>query len=110
VAVAVDWAEYFYSIKRQCPWSYTSWRRGLIDIQPWLGTPIDLGVYDARVYLVDMPQAELETLCEQLDEGEYEWLFSYPGYGPWATPKPCLIQQDRRELARIRASLAKDNK
>lgn len=110
MAVVVDWQDYFLKIKDQCPWSYTAWRRGLIDIQPWQGTPIDLGVYDARVYTVDMPNAELEQLCYNLDEGEYEWLFSYPGYGSWATAVPCLIQQDRQELARIRQNLDKHNK
>jgi hypothetical protein len=107
---SVDWQQYFYSIKQQCPWSLASWQRGLIDIQTWQGQVQDLGEYDARVYVVNMPNEELEKLCEELDHGVSEWLFSYPGYGQWATPVPVLIQQDRQQLARIRQKLQSDNK
>jgi hypothetical protein len=40
--------------------------------------------------------------AQELDHGEYEWLFSYPGYGEFATPVGVLIQQDRKVLNDLR--------
>ena len=105
---SVDWAEYFSHIKTQCPWSYSAWRNKLIDVTQWGGSPLPLHSFSARVYLVQMTNAELESLAESLDEGEYEWLFSYPGYGEFATPVPVLIQQDRKTLTELRSIYAAD--
>jgi hypothetical protein len=41
-------------------------------------------------------------MSEELDEGEYEWLFSYPSYGEHATPEMVLIQQSRATLTTLR--------
>lgn len=110
VAVAVNWSEYFYSIKQQCPWSYSAWQQGRILVRAW-GRPEPLGDYSAIVYICKLNRRRLKKLCNKLNaDPDYEWLWSHPNYGPYATPIPVLIQQSRQELARIRASLAKDNK
>jgi histidinol-phosphate/aromatic aminotransferase/cobyric acid decarboxylase-like protein len=64
-----------------------------------------LGQYQARVYVVNASESSLEALAQTLDHGEDEWLFSYPGYGKFATPIKILIQQNRAELNQIRKSL-----
>lgn len=57
------------------------------------------------MYIVTVDNVALEALADQLDHGEDEWLFSYPGYGPWATPVPVLIQQNRLQLNQLRQQL-----
>jgi hypothetical protein len=100
-----SWADYFYKIREQCPWSLAAWNKGLIDIVPWQGEVIPLGRYQARMYTVTMTNTELEQLAYDLDQGDCVWLYSHPDAGPWATPTSVLIQQDRRELTRLRLSL-----
>jgi hypothetical protein len=100
-----SWGDYFYRIKEQCPWSWAAWNKGNIEIVPWQGSAIPLGSLEARVYTVNLANSELEQLAHDLDEGECEWLYSHSGAGPWATPVPVLIQQDRAELARLRNKL-----
>jgi hypothetical protein len=106
---SVDWYTYFKSIRTQCPWSYVAWLQGQIDIVTWnSAVPLEpLGKYQARMYLLDCPNDTVETMAEELDskDAECEWLFSYPGYGDYATPVAVLIQQHRHELAKIRQSL-----
>ena len=68
----------------------------------WEGKVLPLGDYKARMYIVDASDKVVEAMAQELDEGEYEWLFSYPSYGEYATPVKVLIQQDRAELTRIR--------
>lgn len=97
-----NWDEYFSSIREQCPWSYSAWLRGQIDIVAWQGQVLPLGGYQARMYTVDTSNQIVEKMAEELDEGEYEWLFSYPGYGEYATPETVLIQQSRAMLTRLR--------
>lgn len=100
---SVDWAEYYYKIRQQCPWSWNAYRQGLIDVQPWQGQVQPLGLFQARVYICEETDSALELLAQSLDHGEDEWLFSYPGYGEFATPVSVLIQQNRRTLAEIRS-------
>jgi hypothetical protein len=47
------------------------------------------------------------ALAEAFDytDTESEWLYSYPGYGEYATPVSVLIQQNRKELTRLRTQL-----
>ena len=97
-----EWGEYFAEIKRECPWSYAAWLRGQIDITEWTGEIKPLGDMQARVYTISASDEDVEKLAQELDQGEYEWLFSYPGYGPFATPEAVLIQQDRSVLAELR--------
>ncbi len=99
---SVDWQEYFKSIRSECPWSYSAYQQGLIDIVYYDGLIWELAHYHARVYIVNAPNLSVEALAKSLDHGHDEWLFSYPGYGPLATPVPILIQQDRAKLRRLR--------
>ena len=98
-----DWGSYFALIKQECPWSYVAWQRGQIDIVQWDGNILPLGNLQARVYIVDTDHETLEQMSKDLDEGEYEWLFSYPGYGEFATPEKVLIQQLRARLTELRS-------
>jgi hypothetical protein len=68
----------------------------------WNGCPEPLGNYRARVYVVNATGATVEKMAQDLDEGDCEWLFSYPEYGQFATPVPVLIQQDRATLTSLR--------
>lgn len=101
-----EWAEYFELIKPVCPWSYSAWHRGLIDVVEWSGEVLSLDDYMARMYLVDTSTDELERMAQELGHGEYEWLFSYPGYGETATPVNVLIQQSRATLQTLRQKQA----
>lgn len=102
---SVDWADYFKRIRTECPWSYRAYQQGLIDIVPWQGKTSPLGNYQARVYVIDASNQEVEALAQALDHGEDEWLFSYPQYGEYATPVAVLIQQNRAKLNTIRSKL-----
>ena len=102
---SVDWGAYFKSIRAECPWSYSAWLNGGIDIVNYMGQILPLDDYQARVYLVTDPAMSVEALSQSLDHGQDEWLFSYPGYGEWATPVPVLIQQNRQHLAQLRSRL-----
>lgn len=105
---SVNWQNYFTHIKSQCPWSYQAYQQGQIDIVPWTGQIHPLAHYQARIYLVDLPNDQLEQLAKDLDHGEDEWLFSYPQYGEWATPVSVLIQQNRARLRELRHKLGQD--
>lgn len=110
MAVAVDWQEYFYSIRQQCPWSYSAWQRGQILVRR-LGQPQELGDYSAIVYVSNLNRRRLKKLCAKLNTSkEYEWLWSHPSYGKYGTPLPCLIQQNHRVLDEIRAKISDRNK
>ena len=107
---SVDWEQYFYSIKRQCPWSYAAWQQGEILVRR-LGQPQPLGEYQAIVYVSGLNRRKLKKLCAKLNTSkECEWLWSHPTYGPYATPLPCLIQQNRQVLDEIRAKIRDSNK
>lgn len=104
---SVDWYSYFKSIREQCPWSYAAYLKGKIDIKEYQGVRLPLGDYSARMYIVYAPDATVVSIAEGLDyeDKEYEWLYSYPGYGDYATPVSVIIQQWREELNRIRNQL-----
>ena len=102
---SVDWYEYFKSIRSECPWSYKAYTQGKVDIVQWRGEVTALGDFEARVYVIDAEDSEVEALAEALDYGEDEWLFSYPKYGEYATPVKVLIQQNRRRLSELRERL-----
>jgi hypothetical protein len=59
------------------------------------------------MYIVDYPDTVVEAMALELDSDDQqsEWLFSYPGYGEFATPVKVLIQQNRAELTMIRDKL-----
>lgn len=99
---SVNWYDYFKSIREECPWSYSAYIKGLIDIVEYTGSSIPLGRYSARMYIVNAPNETVEALAASWDHGEDEWLFSYPGYGDYATPVSVLIQQNRQQLNELR--------
>lgn len=104
---SVNWLEYFESIQKECPWSIKAYKQGAISIERWEDTDTlePLGKLQARMYIVDYPNSIVEAMAAELDcdDIDCEWLFSYPGYGPYATPVKILIQQNRKELNDIRS-------
>ena len=104
---SVDWLEYFESIQLECPWSLAAWRKGLIDIVDYEGVRLPLGHFSARMYLISAPDSTVTAIAQGLDydDTECEWLYSYPGYGDFATPVSVLIQQSRSTLKNLRTQL-----
>ena len=102
---SVDWYAYFKSIRQECPWSYAAYLKGEISIVEYTGDILPLGRYQARVYTVNDSEQSVEAMAAALDHGEDEWLYSFPGYGEYATPVPVLIQQNRRRLQELRDKL-----
>ncbi len=104
---SVDWLEYFESIKKECPWSLKAYTEGKIDIVVYEGAKIPLGDFDARMYVVTAPDATVAAIADMWNrqDPECEWLYSYPGYGDYATPVSVLIQQDRSRLTNLRRQL-----
>jgi hypothetical protein len=107
---SVNWLEYFESIQKECPWSLRAYKSGAISIEHWSDTDKlePLGKYQARMYIVDLPDNIVEAMATELDcdDQECEWLFSYPGYGEFATPVKVLIQQNRKQLNDLRTRLS----
>lgn len=103
--LSVDWYSYFKSIRTECPWAYTAYLNQKIEIVEYQGRAIPLGDLEARVYVISAPEATVEAICAGLNYGSDEWLFSYPGYGPFAAPVSILIQQDRSRLKELRGKL-----
>ena len=102
-AADVNWSEYFEGIQKQCPWSLAAWTKGEITVTKWQGLSQPLGTMQARIYLThSLNQRRLKKLCKTLDHGADEWLWSYPGLGPFATPVAVLIQQNRARLTELR--------
>lgn len=102
---SVDWYQYFKSIQSECPWSYSAYCKGSIDIVVYQGEKLPLGDFSARIYLVNAPEQTVIALAQGFDyeDREYEWFYSYPGYGEYATPVSVLIQQSRAQLQDIRS-------
>jgi hypothetical protein len=102
----VNWLAYFNHIKTVCPWSYAAYKKGEIKIKEWSGVSEDLGNYQAIVYVIPkINRRRLKKLCKKLDTSlKYEWLWSEPTNGVFASPVPILIQQDRRKLFELRFS------
>lgn len=104
---SVNWYAYFKSIRQQCPWSYSAYVKGQISIVEYQGVKLPLGNMQARMYIVQAPDSVVQALAEAFDYSDErdEWLYSYPGYGPYATPVSVLIQQDRQQLAKLRSQI-----
>ena len=102
--MTVDWSKYFKHIKPVCPWSTAAWKKGEIKIRNWTGDIEDLGNNQAVVYVCrGYNRRRLKKLCKKVDISEkYEWLWSEPSHGDYASPVPILIQQDRRKLFDLR--------
>ena len=104
---SVNWYDYFKSIRQECPWSYAAYLKGEIDITEYTGKRLPLGNYQARMYVVNAPDATVTAIANGLDydDTECEWLYSYPGYGEFATPVSVLIQQNRKQLNDLRQQI-----
>jgi len=106
------WQDYFYSIRKVCPWSFVAWKAGKIEICLWKGIPQPLGKLEARVNLIGTIKPRLLKKIEQrLNEQrqDEEWLHSHPSFGIHSTAFPCLIQQNRENLTRVRAQRLNTN-
>jgi hypothetical protein len=105
--LSVDWYAYFKSIRTQCPWSYAAYLKGQINIVEYTGVKLPIGDYAARMYILSAPDATVASIASAMDYGdtECEWLYSYPGYGEFATPVCVLIQQPRNVLDALRQKL-----
>ena len=107
---SVNWLDYFKSIQQECPWSLRAYLQNKIEIVEWntISKILPLDSLDARMYIVDLPDVIVEGMALELDtnDQESEWLFSYPGYGEFATPVKVLIQQNRKQLNDLRNRLS----
>ena len=100
----IDWSSYFNHIKPVCPWSTAAWKKKEIQILEWSGEIQPLGKNQAIIYIVpNTNRKKLKKLAKKLDTSiEYEFLWSEPTNGDYASPVPILIQQDRRKLFDLR--------
>ncbi len=96
----VDWSAYFDHIKSVCPWAYAAYKKQEIKITEWSGKVDQLENYQAIVYIVpNINRRRLKKLAKKLDTSlEYEFLWSEPTNGDYASPVHILIQQNRRKL------------
>ena len=107
----VDWHAYFEHIKSVCPWSWSAWNRGEVDIVRWKQQIASLDHYQARIHLApNHSRRMLKNITGHLNESypEWEWLWSEPSYGVYATPVRCIIQQDAQTLDTIRKNREKN--
>lgn len=108
-AVEADWHRYFFDIRNHCPWSWAAWQKHRILICEYKSLQ-QLGQYQAIVYVCDLNARRLKKLADHLNQKDpvCEWLWSHPqGGGVNSTPRPCLIQQDRQFLYKLRSQLNK---
>jgi len=102
----VDWAAYFTHIRSRCPWAYASYNRGTLQIVEWQGYPLPLRPdVEAVVYVMPKKRIAKKLAKRYLSDTE-EWFYSYPHYGPFATPVPTMIQQCRKRIDAIREKLS----
>ena len=114
----VNWAEYFAHIQGVCFWAYRAYMKD--NILVWehpencfktIKSLYAVSGYEAFVYVFkDSTPELLEQLTEQLnkEQQETEWLWSHQdadsGDGN-STPVPCLIQQNRARLEKLREQI-----
>jgi len=106
--VAVDWGAYFESIKGVCPWSWSAWQTGAIEISHWHSQVKELKNYKARLYIAPKHKPrQLKKICSRLNltRTHEEWLWSHPSFAHNSTPVPVFIQQDRQLLEKARNNL-----
>ena len=96
----VDWPAYFNHIKSVCPWAYAAFKKQEIKITQWSGNVEELDNYQAIVYIVPSTnRRRLKKLAKKLNTIiKYEFLWSEPTNGNYASPVHIIIQQDRRKL------------
>jgi hypothetical protein len=102
---AVDWADYFDSIRNVCPWSAPAYQKGKIQIKIWKGKPEELEENLAVVYVHKYASARLlKKIMIRMNSARpaEEWLYSHPKFKGHSTEVPVLIQQDLAHLSRAR--------
>ncbi len=105
---AVDWLDYFNSIKTVCPWSWAAIKKDRIDIVNWHDGVKELKQYEARIYCaLKYNPRQLKKISNRLNEirPNEEWLWSHPKYNYNSTPIPVLIQQDKARLNYLRQEI-----
>ena len=110
VAAEANWHSYFEKIRSVCPWSYSAWRRGAIEITQWHSVILDLNDLEARVYVApNHKYRQLQKMAERFNRERptEEWLWSHPQFQGNSAPLPCFIQQDRKRLETIRLNRKK---
>ena len=109
------WLKYFHSIRHVCPWSYKSYLEGKIKIIPFDRELLkltemnwNLESNDALVYVVDdLTLNEIDEFVAHRNDCQEkcEYLWSHPTFTKGSnnqTPKPVIIQQDRKRLMELR--------
>lgn len=115
VEVNSNWFQYFHSIRHVCPWSFKSYLEGKIQIIPFDRDLLKLTEMnwtvqpnDALVYVVDdLTLDEIDEFVAHRNDCQEkcEYLWSHPTFTKGAnnqTPKPVIIQQDRKRLMELR--------
>jgi hypothetical protein len=110
-----NWFQYFHSIRHVCPWSFKSYLEGRIQIIPFDRDLLKLTEMnwtvqpnDALVYVVDdLTLDEIDEFVAHRNDCQEkcEYLWSHPTFTKGAnnqTPKPVIIQQDRKRLMELR--------
>ena len=110
-----NWFRYFHSIRHVCPWSFKSYLEGRIQIIPFDRDLLKLTEMnwtvqpnDALVYVVDdLTLDEIDDFVAHRNDcqDKCEYLWSHPTFTKGAnnqTPKPVIIQQDRKRLMELR--------
>ena len=104
VESSIIWTKYFNHIKPVCHWSGSAWKKGEIKVRHWNGDIEEIGSNQAIIYICKgYNRRRLKKLCKKIDISlQYEWLWSEPTHGDYASPIPILIQQDKRKLFDLR--------
>lgn len=103
-----DWNAYFENIKEVCPWSWSAWQQGAIQVTAWYNHVENLEHNQARLYIAHKHKPrQLKKIAQRLNRTrpEEEWLWSHPKFEFYSTPVPTLIQQDRHKLEKARKNL-----
>jgi len=108
-----EWVKYFARIRNVCPWSY----RLMDSILVWENDETCLSTiaclfpstkFEAFVFVYKNKTAkQLEQLADKMNSKytHSEFLWSHPNEGGDSTHVPCLIQQDRDKLEKLRENL-----
>ena len=111
------WRNYFTKIKEVCPWSYgymdkiMVWEGGSETCRVTVSKLFPVTNFEAFVFVYKGKSPEwLKSRAELLNKEQSvcEWLWSHPdadsGDG-YSTHVPCLIQQDRPRLQKLREQI-----
>ncbi len=116
VEVKINWLEYFYSIRKVCPYSYQSYLDGTTKITNYDEDILVLNEqnfetlpWEVIVYLLgdDLTLDAIDEYVASLNDCQNtcEYLWSHPTFtkgGNNNTPVPVIIQQDRARLMELR--------